>query len=55
MVDQQDFETQLESCMHVLSEVDTSLAELDVSGNLQEMKEQLANCQVCLNHFSNLR
>ena len=47
MVHQQDFETQLESCMHIIREVDSSVAEFVVSGNLQEMKEQLANCQVC--------
>ena len=48
IVQQQDFQTQVQSCMHVLQEVETSLGEweLGVASGLSEMKEKLSLCEV---------
>ena len=48
IVQQQDFDTQVQSCMHVLREVESSLAEweLGVVSNLTEMKDKLSLCEV---------
>ena len=48
IVQQQDFQTQVQSCMHVLQEVETSLGEweLGVASGLIEMKEKLSLCEV---------
>lgn len=48
IVQQQDFQTQVQSCMHVLEEVETSLGEweLGIASGLDEMKEKLSLCEV---------
>ena len=48
IVQQQDFQTQVQSCMHVLEEVETSLGEweLGIASGLGEMKEKLSLCEV---------
>ena len=47
IVKQQDFETQVQSCTHVLCEVETTLqGELGLVTSLRETKERLSLCEV---------
>ena len=47
IVKQQDFDTQVQSCTHVLTEVEATLqAELGLVMRLPEMKEKLSLCEV---------
>lgn len=47
ILQQQDFDTQLQTCLHVVNEVETSVCnEFDVEADTGAMKEKLALCQV---------
>jgi hypothetical protein len=49
ILQQQDFDTQLQSCLHVVNEVEASICnEFCVEADTRAMKEKLALCEVCI-------
>lgn len=47
ILQQQDFDTQIQSCMHVVKEVESSLAtELEIEADLRAMNEKLSHFEV---------
>lgn len=49
ILQQQDFDTQLQACFHVVNEVEASVCnEFNVEADTGAMKEKLALCEVCL-------